>query len=180
MKPTLRKAMPHEAGRAYDLFDRALRKLTNEGKAELFGGMTPEGVNNSLKGCNCIYLAEREGDRIPVAAVSILRQPEKLTEYDELLEKTGMSGEKAILNALAVRPELWGQGYGRQVIELCVEELRKTGVKIALCIAHPSREEMLRKIFKRATGKDNIVSGEEYVWKTVENERLRKKFVIEL
>lgn len=180
MKPTLRKAMPHEIGRAHDLFDRALRKLISEGKAELFGGMTPEGVKNSMKGYNFIYFAEREGDDVPVAAVSILRQPEKFAEYDEFLEETGMSGEKAIMNALAVRPELWGQGYGTQVIELCVEELRKAGVKIILCIAHPSREEMLRKIFERATGKNSIVSSKEYVWKTKENERLRKKFIIEL
>lgn len=111
---------------AYDVFYRAHRKLISEGKGDRFGGMTEDNIKGSMRNNNRIYLFYRRGDERPVAAISILLERD-YKQYKEVLEKISYM-KSAILNAIAVQPELWGQGYGKEALNLCLQALRDEGI----------------------------------------------------
>lgn len=139
-KLRLVKATQENWEEAYDVFYRALRKLISEGKGNYFGGMTPEGVEKSMKGENRVYLVFREHDEMPVAAISILKQDD-YSEYESILKEGQFDTHNVCtLNAMAVRPELWGQGYARQALRLCVNELTIHSTEVLVGTVHPKND----------------------------------------
>lgn len=169
---------------AYDVFYRALRKLMSEEKSEFFGGMTPDRVKNSMKEGNEVFLIYRKHDPMPVAAVSILKvQEQKLHDGDwermkELLQEQEFNlDESRVLNAISVRPELWGQGYGRQALRLCKDYLKKEeGVKVFVGEYHPDDSATFATMKYVAAG-NQVLRGEEYVWPTPKGRQLlRRRF----
>ena len=180
----LAKATNETWEEAYDLFYRALRKLMSEEKSEFFGGMTPDRVKNSMKEGNEVFLIYRKLDPMPVAAVSILKvQEQKLHDGDwermkELLQEQEFNlDESRVLNAISVRPELWGQGYGRQALRLVKDYLKKAeGVKVLIGEYHPKDKATFATMEYVAAG-NQVLRGEEYVWPTPKGRQLpRKRF----
>lgn len=169
---------------AYDVFYRALRKLMTEGRSEFFGGMTPDRVKNSMKEGNEVFLIYRKHDPMPVAAVSILRLQEQMLHegdrerMEEFLEEQEFNPDEIrILNAMSVRPELWGQGYGRQALRLCKDYLKKEeGVKGFIGEYHPDDDATFATMKYVAAG-NKVLTGEEYVWPTPKGRQLpRRRF----
>lgn len=166
---------------AYEVFYRALRKLMSEGRSKFFGGMTPDKVKASMHGGNEIFLLYRKYDGMPVAAISVLRlEGYPLNEGDE--ERISLVGEKydtdkiRILNAVSVRPELWGQGYGRQALRLCKDYLREEGVKVFIGEYHPDDKASFASMKYVAEG-NKVFTGEDYIWGTPRGRQLlRKRF----
>ena len=170
------KATEEQWEEAYDLFYRALRKLMSEGKGDHFGGMTPEGTKRSTKDGNYLILAYRKGDQIPVAAISVLRD-DNYQQYDWLLLDTPREGV-ATLNAMVVRPELWGQGYARQALRLCVEALKAEGITTLVGTFHPDNS-MCHKTLNYANGGAEVETSERYIWKPPKGRILeRKRFML--
>lgn len=152
---------------AYEIFYRALKKLETEGKERFFGGMTPEGTKKSTKGENVLYLVYRKSDSLPVAAVSFVKD-RSYQEYEDVVSKITKHPQKekmAILNAIAVRPELWGQGYARQSLEICLRHLKLTGVSLLVGTVHPDNVSCI-KTLKRVSDGCNVIMSDTYTWHT--------------
>lgn len=180
----LTKATEESWEEAYDVFYRALRKLMTEGKSDFFGGMTPDRVKNSMKEGNEVFLIIRKHDKMPVAAVSVLRLQEKklhegdLERMEEFLQEQKFKlDEIRVLNAISVRPELWGQGYGRQALRLCKDYLReKEGVKVLIGEYHPDDAVTLATMKYVAKG-NKVLTGKKYIWEIREDRQLlRRRF----
>mgnify|MGYP005773496177 CR=1 FL=1 len=172
------KATEEQWEEAYDLFYRTLRKLMSEGKGDLFGGMTPEGTKRSVQNGNFLYLVYRKGDQLPVAAISCLKE-ENYQKYAELLKYTPEENVLT-LNAMSVRPELWGQGYARQSLRLCIEELGKEGFTTIVGTAHPGNSKCF-KTLKYANGGMDVTKTAPFTWTTPKGrvlERVRFMFHI--
>ena len=169
---------------AYDLFYRALRKLMSEGRSEFFGGMTPDRVKASMENGNEIFLIYRNHDEMPVAAVSVLRLKEhKLHEGDlermeEFLEEQEFNPDEIrILNAMSVRPELWGQGYGRQALRLVKDHLKEVEWVKVLIGEYHTKDKATFATMKYVAAGNQVLTGEEYVWPTPKGRQLpRKRF----
>ena len=114
---------------------------------------------------------------MPVVAISVLRQ-EEYDEYEDVLtaafQTAKVSTEKvALLNAVACRPELQGQGYARQAVGLLREELKKEGVEVVVCIAHPDNRPGQSTLVDMS--KDNaLFTSKEYTWKTPSGRQLER------
>lgn len=128
---------------AYQIFYCSLRKLISEEKEEKeekgnwFGGMSEDDVKESMKGSNALYLVYRKHDEMPVAAISILKQ-DNYQNYDSILKEGNFNKSNIrTLNAMAVRPELWGQGYGRKSLKAICDVLKKEGVDVLVGTVHP-------------------------------------------
>lgn len=155
---------------AYDVFYRAHRKLISEGKGDRFGGMTEENVKGSMRNNNRIYLFYRRGDERPVAAISILLE-RNYKQYKDVLEKISYQ-RPAILNAIAVRPELWGQGYGKEALHLCLQALKGEGIDALVGTVHPQNGVSMYTLNNAC---QTFVTGREYVWTTPKGRNLRRK-----
>ena len=121
---TMRKATMEDWEWAHEVSYRAHRKLISSGRGHEYGGMSPEDVRNSIRNGE-VYFFFRKGDEIPVMVVSILRQEkyptyeklfDEIIDNEEIPEHPEWTDAVAILNAVAVRPELWGQGYCRKAL----------------------------------------------------------------
>ena len=162
---------------AYEVFYRSLRKLISEGTDELFGGMDRDRTKQSIQGNNSMYLLRREGDKIPVVAISVLRK-EEYDEYEDVLTAAFQTAKiptkkVVLLNAIACRPELQGQGYARQAVALLREELKKEGVEVVVCIAHPDNRPGQSTLVDMS--KDNaLFTSKEYTWKTPRGRQLER------
>ena len=174
---TMRKATMVDWEWAYEVSYRAHKKLISEGRGYEYGGMSEEDVRNSIRNGE-IYLFYRKGDEFPVMMVSILRQ-ESYPSYKELLQRISDSGEirgckeipsseVVILNAVAVRPELWGQGYCCEGLDAVGSELKKQGVKVWVgnyfhdevrrkMLAGEKRQVYIGKPYKRKRGNGEIL-----------------------
>lgn len=179
----LAKATNETWEEAYDLFYRALRKLMSEGRSEFFGGMTPDRVKASMENGNEIFLLYRKHDEMPVAAISVLTLEGRcLCEGDEeriesLVGKGYNPTELRILNAISVRPELWGQGYGRHALRRCKDHLRgKEGVQALIGEYHPGDKATYATMKYVAEG-NQVLTGDDYIWPTPNGRLLlRKRF----
>ena len=140
---TIKSGTTEDCNLGHDIFYRALRKLISEGRDSWFGGMTEQGVKMSVEGENKLLLIYREFDPMPIGAISLIRKvPEG---YQELFD--GIPEEDvALLNAMAVRPELWGQGYMRQALHLCLEQLEKQGIKAVVGTVCPDNMQSLKTL----------------------------------
>ena len=148
---------------AYEIFYRALKKLTNEGKERFFAGMTPEGTKKATKDRNVLYLVYRSSDPVPVAAIAFLKES-SYHDYRELLK--GVPEEKvATFNAIAVRPELWGQGYARQSLKRCVNHLKFTGVNTLVGTVHPDNVASI-KTMEYASISGSLKMSAPFTWTT--------------
>lgn len=166
------KATEENLEDAYEIFYRVLRKLISEGREDYFGGMTQKDVKMSIQGNNTLYLVYRKGDEIPVVAISILRK-ESYPEFDEILEETPRE-TVANIYAMAVRPELQGQGYSRHALRLCIQELKEQGVKLLIGTFHPNNLRSIHLFEELGT---DLVIGEVYTRKTPKGRMLpRKRF----
>lgn len=184
---TMREATIVDWEWAYEVSYRAHRKLISEGRGHEYGGMSPEDVRDSIRNGE-VYLFFRKGDQIPVMMVSILHQ-EEYPDYDNLLEEI-VDGEEiyscekifanrvAILNAVAVRPELWGQGYCRKGIKKLVKELKGlNGLRVL--VGNYSHNEVRGKVLEEASSNNVVHTGEPYKRKRKSGEILeRRRFAI--
>lgn len=178
------KATEEKLEEAYEVFFRALRKLMAKGESDFFGGMTLDRVKASMQDGNEIFLLYRKYDEMPVAAISVLRlQEQKMHEGDlermeELLQEQEFNlDDIRILNAMSVRPELWGQGYGRQALRLCKDYLRKEeGVKAFVGEYCPDDAATLATM-KYVAVENNVLLGRKYIWYIREEKQfLRRRF----
>ena len=169
---------------AYEVFFRALRKLMAEKKDEFFGGMDQDRVKASMQDGNEIFLLYRKYDAMPVAAISVLRlQEQKLHEGDlervkELLQEQEFNlDEIRVLNAIAVRPELWGQGYARNALRQCKDCLKEIhGVKAFIGEYCPDDAATLATM-KYVAVENNVLLGRKYIWYIREEKQfLRRRF----
>ena len=166
---------------AYEIFYRALKKLESEGKEHFFGGMTPEGTKKSTKGENVLYLVYRKSDPLPVAAVSIIRS-DSYQKYEDVVAKlkSTTTENMAVLNAIAVRPELWGQGYARQSLELCMKHIKLTGVSLLVGTVHPDNSSCI-KTLKHVSDGGNVVMSDTFTWHTPKGRILeRRRFAFKI
>ena len=175
------KATEENLEEAYEVFYRALIKLTSEGKSHFFGDMTLDRVETSMQNGNRIYLLYRKYDGMPVAAISVLTLDGRtLYEGDEERVKEVIgegynSAEIRILNAISTRPELWGEGYMRQALRILEKKLKKKGVKLLIGEYHPEDIVTLHCMKNIAVG-NKILAGEEYILETEERKiKLRRK-----
>lgn len=162
---------------AYIIFYCSLRKLISEGKGDYFGGMTDKGVKKSMEGNNAVYLVYREHDEMPVAAISILKQ-DSYQEYEGVLRGGNFTSSNVYtLNAMAVRPELWSQGYGRKSLKAICEVLKKEGVDVLVGTVHPMNM-ISKKILKYASEGGQVHFSLAFTMKTEKHERLldRRRF----
>lgn len=180
---TMKKATIQDAEWAYDIFYRAHRKLISEGKGDHFGGMEPNDVIESINNGD-IYLFYRKRDSLPIMAISILRNGD-YRYYDELLTEIISDGELegfervyqeevVILNAVAVRPELWGQGYCRKCVEKCIERLKEQGFKVVVGNYY-YRSEVIKAMLKEACKKGKLHKGKKYIRQRKNGEILERK-----
>ena len=178
------KATEEKLEEAYEVFFRALRKLMAGGESDFFGGMTLDRVKASMQDGNEIFLLLRKYDEMPVAAISVLRlQKQKLHEGDlermeELLQEQEFNlDEIRVLNAISVRPELWGQGYGRQALRFVKDHLKKVeGVKLLIGEYHPEDDATFATLKYVAAG-NKVLTGKKYIWYIREDRQLlRKRF----
>lgn len=163
---------------AYEIFYRALKKLMNEGKERFFAGMTPEGTKKATRDGNVLYLVYRSNDPMPVAAIAFIRE-KSYKDYRKLLK--GVPEEKvATFNAIAVRPELWGQGYARQCMKLCVNHLRFTGVNTLVGTVHPDNVASI-KTMKYVSTTGSLKMSDPYTWVTPNGRILeRRRFAFQI
>lgn len=162
---------------AYQIFYCSLRKLISEEKGNWFGGMSEDDVKESMKGSNDLYLVYRNHDEMPVAAISILKQ-DNYQNYDSILKEGNFNKSNIrTLNAMAVRPELWGQGYGRKSLKAICNVLKKEGVDVLVGTVHPMYESA-KKILKYTSKDGSVQFSWTFTRKTEENERIldRRRF----
>lgn len=163
---------------AYEIFYRALKKLTAEGKEDFFGGMTKKGMAITRQGKNALILVYRKDDPLPVTAISFLAEG-NFQPYADLLQ--GVPEEKAvILNAIAVRPELWGQGYARESMELCVRYMKRIGLNSVVGTVHPKNSACI-KMLEYVSKDGTVAMSDPYTWETPRGRVLeRRRFAFEI
>ncbi len=185
---TMRKATMEDWEWAHEVSYRAHRKLISSGRGHEYGGMSPEDVRNSIRNGE-VYFFFRKGDEIPVMVVSILRQEkyptyeklfDEIIDNEEIPEHPEWTDAVAILNAVAVRPELWGQGYCRKGVKQLTMQLREhQGIRVL--VGNYYHDVVRGKILETASENGAVHTGEPYK-RTRSNgeilERRRFAFVI--
>ena len=182
----MRKATILDEEKIFEISYRAHRKLISENKGSEYGGMSLDDIKKNVASVKRgeIYLFYRKEDPIPVAMVSILRQdayPNYENQIKEIIENDEIprcdvitAGKVALLNAIAVRPELWGQGYGKQSLKQLVRRMKALqGVKILVGNYFPSEER--DALLKRVSSNKVVHTSEQYKRKRKNGEILERR-----
>lgn len=166
------KAKATDIDVAHEIFYRASRKLYSEGRDTHFGGMSEEDVARSIEGDNRVYLFYRNHNELPVAVISVLHEVPK--GYEEVLK--GVPEENSVvLNAVAVRPELWGQGFARQAVDICLKKLQEEGIKAVVGTVCPDNTGSAKTFQRVCCRERELVMGEAFERTTPKGRLLKRR-----
>ena len=122
-----------------------------------------------------MFLFYRNHDELPVAAISVLKQ-DCYNEYNSVLKEGNLSPHAIYtLNSIAVWPELWGQGYAKEALQLCISELKQDSIEVSVGKIHPM-SKVSRKLLKSLSNDNQIYLSFSFSTKTMSSETLYEKF----